>query len=88
MSSGTRRISVVVPVYQGARTLERMVAELEPLTSPMETPRGEAFQVAEVILVHDGAIDDSHVVMEALAARHPFVTLVWLSRNFGQHPAT
>jgi undecaprenyl-phosphate 4-deoxy-4-formamido-L-arabinose transferase len=44
--------------------------------------------VAEVVLVHDGAIDDSHVVMESLAARYPFVTLVWLSRNFGQHPAT
>jgi undecaprenyl-phosphate 4-deoxy-4-formamido-L-arabinose transferase len=45
-------------------------------------------QVEEVILVHDGAVDDSHVVMETLAARHPFVTPVWLSRNFGQHPAT
>jgi undecaprenyl-phosphate 4-deoxy-4-formamido-L-arabinose transferase len=26
--------------------------------------------------------------MEALAQRYPFVRLVWLSRNFGQHPAT
>jgi len=41
-----------------------------------------------VLLVHDGAIDNSHVVMESLAARFPFVVLVWLSRNFGQHPAT
>jgi glycosyltransferase involved in cell wall biosynthesis len=82
------RLSVVVPVFQGERTLEPLVAEIEPLTKLRETPRGRRFQVAEVVLVHDGAIDDSHVVMEALAARFPFVTLVWLSRNFGQHPAT
>jgi undecaprenyl-phosphate 4-deoxy-4-formamido-L-arabinose transferase len=41
-----------------------------------------------VILVNDGAIDDSTSVMKAIASRHPFVTPLWLSRNFGQHPAT
>jgi glycosyltransferase involved in cell wall biosynthesis len=82
------RLSIVVPVYQGEHTLDLLLAEIEPLTSPRETPRGRRFQVAEVVLVHDGAIDNSHVVMEALAARFAFVSLVWLSRNFGQHPAT
>ena len=82
------RLSIVVPVYQGEHTLGLLLAEIEPLTAPRETPRGRRYQVAEVVLVHDGAIDDSHVVMESLAARLPFVTLVWLSRNFGQHPAT
>ena len=81
-------MSIVVPVYQGERTLEPLLAEIEPLTAPGATPRGRRFHVAEVILVHDGAIDDSHTVMESLAARLPFVTNVWLSRNFGQHPAT
>ena len=83
-----QRLSIVVPVYQGERTLDLLLAEIEPLTTLRSTPRGRRFQVAEVILVHDGAIDNSHVVMESLAARFPFVTLVWLSRNFGQHPAT
>ena len=83
-----QRVSIVVPVYQGERTLEPLLAEIEPLTAPGATPRGRRFHVAEVILVHDGAIDDSHTVMESLAARLPFVTNVWLSRNFGQHPAT
>jgi undecaprenyl-phosphate 4-deoxy-4-formamido-L-arabinose transferase len=83
-----QRVSIVVPVYQGERTLEPLLAEIEPLTAPGATPRGRRFQVAEVILVHDGAIDNSHAVMESLAARLPFVTNVWLSRNFGQHPAT
>lgn len=83
-----QRLSIVVPVYQGERTLDLLLAEIAPLTTPQATPRGRRFAVAEVVLVHDGAIDDSHVVMESLAARYPFVTLVWLSRNFGQHPAT
>lgn len=87
-ASAAHRLSIVVPVYQGERTLDSLLAEIEPLTKLRQTPRGRRFQVAEVVLVHDGAIDNSHTVMESLVARFPFVTLVWLSRNFGQHPAT
>jgi undecaprenyl-phosphate 4-deoxy-4-formamido-L-arabinose transferase len=83
-----QQLSIVVPVYQGERTLEALLAEIEPHTKTRDTPGGRRYRVAEVVLVHDGAIDDSDVVMEALAARFPFVALVWLSRNFGQHPAT
>lgn len=81
-------ISIVVPVYQGELTLEPLLAEIEPLTTSQSTPGGVQFRVSEVILVHDGAIDGSDVVMSSLAARLPFVTPIWLSRNFGQHPAT
>ena len=81
-------ISIVVPVYQGELTLEPLLAEIEPLTTAQSTPGGVRFRVSEVILVHDGAIDASDVVMVALAARIPLVTPVWLSRNYGQHAAT
>jgi polyisoprenyl-phosphate glycosyltransferase len=81
-------VSVVVPVYQGEVTLEPLLAEIEPLTTAQSTPRGVQFRVSEVILVHDGAIDGSDAVMSSLAARLPFVTPVWLSRNYGQHAAT
>ena len=40
------------------------------------------------MLVHDGAIDQSHAVIEDLVKKHPFITAIWLSRNYGQHPAT
>jgi undecaprenyl-phosphate 4-deoxy-4-formamido-L-arabinose transferase len=59
-----------------------------PLTHEQQTAGGRRFFVAEVILVHDGAVDASDVVMEELAGRFPVVRPVWLSRNFGQHPAT
>jgi undecaprenyl-phosphate 4-deoxy-4-formamido-L-arabinose transferase len=97
MASGTRpgalervvhEVSVVVPIYQGARTIEALIAEIEPLRNPQKTPAGRDFRVSEVLLVHDGAVDDSAAIMTGLAARAPYVRLVWLSRNFGQHPAT
>src|SRR5215469_12235624 len=81
-------VSIVVPVYRGELTLEPLVAEIEPLTASQFTPCGVQFQVSEVILVHDGAIDGSDAVMSSLAAKTQFVIPIWLSRNFGQHPAT
>ncbi len=81
-------ISIVIPVYQGEHTLEPLIAELEPFTRPQLSPGGRAYQIKEIILVNDGAIDGSGLVMQSLADRHPFVIPIWLSRNFGQHPAT
>ncbi len=81
-------ISVVIPVYRGARTLRTVVEELEPFTSPTTTPDGHVFRVTEVVTVWDNGPDQSDAAIEELAAQHPWVRPVWLSRNFGQHPAT
>ena len=87
-NAGVQTVSVVVPVYQGELTLEALLLEIEPMTSVQSTPRGIQFHVSEVMLVHDGAIDASDVVMKSLAAKMAFITPIWLSRNFGQHSAT
>jgi undecaprenyl-phosphate 4-deoxy-4-formamido-L-arabinose transferase len=81
-------ISVVVPVYQGERTLAAVVAELEPYTRGALTPDGVSYRVSEIILVHDNGPDHSDTVMRALEIQYPFVRILWLSRNFGQHAAT
>lgn len=81
-------ISVVVPVYQGEHTLQALVDEILPLTTTQVSPGGYRFRVLELLFVHDGAIDHSAEVMRGLAAQYPFVRLIWLSRNYGQHPAT
>jgi undecaprenyl-phosphate 4-deoxy-4-formamido-L-arabinose transferase len=81
-------VSIVIPVYKGEATLAPLVNEIEPLTAVVATPHGRPFQVAEVVLVCDGAVDGSPSVMEALGLRFPFVRLIWLARNFGQHAAT
>ena len=59
LESVVHEVSVVVPLYQGARTIEALVSEIEPLTASAKTPAGRAFRVSEVLLVHDGAVDDS-----------------------------
>lgn len=83
-----REISIVVPVYQGERTLDALSEEVARLVEPQTSPRGRGFRVSELLLVNDGAPDGSAAVMEALATRYAFVRPIWLSRNFGQHPAT
>jgi undecaprenyl-phosphate 4-deoxy-4-formamido-L-arabinose transferase len=83
-----REVSIVVPVYQGARTLDALVDEVEGLTREQLSPAGRAFRISELLLVNDAAIDGSAEVMKRLAERHGFVRPLWLSRNFGQHAAT
>lgn len=82
------QVSVVVPVYQGERTLPGLLDEIAALVVPGTTPGGQPFVVSEVLLVHDHGPDASAAVIRDLAARHPVVRPVWLSRNFGQHAAT
>ncbi|CQD13062.1 glycosyltransferase, LosA [Mycobacterium lentiflavum] len=81
-------ISVVIPVYSGAVTLPDVVKELEELRSPQKTPTGRQFRVDEVLLVWDRGIRGSEEAVRELAERDEWVRPVWLSRNFGQHPAT
>ncbi len=82
------RISVVIPVYQGERTLPSLLAEIEPLTAEFRTPDGHPAVVAEVLPVFDHGPDSSAAVIRSLAEQYAVVRPVWLSRNFGQHPAT
>ncbi|MCW2793099.1 MAG: glycosyltransferase [Nocardioides sp.] len=81
-------LSVVVPVYRGATTLDELVREIAALVAPFHTPDGHLARVTEVVLVHDCGPDDSDVVIRRLAAAHDWVRPVWLSRNYGQHAAT
>ncbi len=78
----------MIPIFQAEQQLPSVIAELLPLTAPATSPDGVPFRVAEVLLVHDCGPDDSARVLRELAAAHPFVRPIWLSRNFGQHAAT
>lgn len=82
------RLSIVIPVYQGEKTLPALLKEIEPLTREQTTHGGNRFAVTEVILAHDCGPDGSDTTIEALAKQYPFVKAVWLTRNYGQHPAT
>lgn len=81
-------VSVVIPVYQGERTLPALMAEIVPLAEGFRTPDGHLAVVTEVIPVYDNGPDGSAEVLRDLSRRYDLVRPVWLSRNFGQHPAT
>jgi len=83
-----QRVSVVIPVYRGETSLPALVREIQPWTVGQTTPTGQPYRVVELVLVHDCGPDRSDQALERLAAEHPFVRIVWLSRNCGQHAAT
>jgi undecaprenyl-phosphate 4-deoxy-4-formamido-L-arabinose transferase len=72
-------LSIVVPVYRGAATIERLVEALSDLD-----PAGGL----EVVLVNDGSPDNSGDVCRALlgTARVP-VVYIEHARNYGEHNA-
>jgi glycosyltransferase involved in cell wall biosynthesis len=84
----THRISIVIPVYAGERTLPTLIEEIAPQTQPQTTPNGHVFAICEVLLVHDCGPDRSDKTIETLRTKYSWVQPVWLSRNYGQHAAT
>ena len=87
-SAGPLNVSVVIPVYRGEDTLGALMTEFAPLTSGARSPDGRPFSINEVVLVWDRGPGRSDEVIRELAAQHPWIRPVWLSRNFGQHAAT
>lgn len=75
-------ISVVVPVFNSAATLERLFDQLQ---SAMK----EAGKSYELVLVDDGSTDESWKQIRQLKELHPdHIAGIKLGRNFGQHNAT
>lgn len=83
-----QRVSIVIPVYAGERTLPMLIEEIKELTKPQVSATGIDYVVSEVLLVHDCGSDRSDLTLEALASQYGFVQPIWLSRNYGQHAAT
>lgn len=86
--SEIQRISLLIPVYRGERTLPSLIEEIIPLTHEQKSPDGNRFVICELLLVHDCGPDQSDEAIELCVAQHSFVRAVWLSRNYGQHAAT
>jgi undecaprenyl-phosphate 4-deoxy-4-formamido-L-arabinose transferase len=80
-------ISIVIPVYSGADYLSKLMGEIEDLRATF-TGSKASFDITEVILVDDAAIDGSPQLIDELSQQYEWVSAIHLSRNFGQHPAT
>ena len=73
-------LSLVIPVYNEAGSLEALVKEIGEALSPTGHPY-------EVVFIDDGSTDGSFAVMERLAAADPSVRALKLRRNFGKAAA-
>ena len=79
--SAPRTVSIVVPVYNSATILPKLVARLKDVLAEL---RGGY----EIVLVNDCSADDSWTEIVALAEADATVRGIDLSRNYGQHAAT
>ena len=76
-----KRISVVLPCYNEAESLPLYFKAVDPVIHDIPN---YAF---DFVLVNDGSKDKTWEAMEQLYAERNDVTLVNLSRNYGQNPA-
>lgn len=75
-----RSLSVVIPVLNEERGVERLVARLAPALDGLSRPW-------EVLFVDDGSNDRTLDVLRRIHEREPRVKTVSLSRNFGKEVA-
>jgi glycosyltransferase involved in cell wall biosynthesis len=68
-------VSVVIPCYRSARTIERAVASVAAQT----------VLPTEIVLIDDGSADDTRAVLHDLRSSHPpgWIRLVLLDQNVG-----
>lgn len=73
-------ISVVVPVYNSAETLNELVLQLGNVLPGLTTD-------FEVILINDGSKDNSWEVIVGLTKQYSWIRGIRMMRNYGQHNA-
>jgi polyisoprenyl-phosphate glycosyltransferase len=71
-------ISVVIPVYNNAATVEELARRIEAALQPGPY---------EAIFVDDGSSDDSLARLKRIAGANRSAKVISFARNFGQHPA-
>src|SRR5688572_33480934 len=77
----TPHVSVVIPTYNSAPSLELLLDRLAAVLSR----RGVEF---EIVMVNDASPDDTLPVLERLALGRPYLRVIDLQINHGQARAT
>ncbi|HRD06414.1 MAG: glycosyltransferase family A protein [Saprospiraceae bacterium] len=65
-------VSVIIPVYNGARFIKRAVASADALS-----------EVREIIIINDGSTDETAAILEELCENNPKLKLVHQHVNMG-----
>lgn len=77
----SKLVSFVIPCYRSARTIGRVVEELDGAMRKLPD------YSYEIVLVNDSSPDDTFEVIRGLCARREDTCGINLARNFGQHSA-
>ncbi len=80
MDRESRKVSVVVPVYNSQETLRPLVTKLK---SALEV----CTNAFEIILINDDSMDSGWEVIKELVECNDFIKAMNLMRNYGQHNA-
>jgi len=80
------KYTFVVPIYNDAYLAEEFCEEFLKVFREYVRDEHIATKV-ELIFVNDGSRDDSAAILSQLPIQFPFVRVINLSRNFGQHIA-
>ncbi len=81
MPEKKKSCSVVIPVYNGAKTLQKLAEQTIPILKRLFNP-------FEIIFINDGSKDNSWEEICSIENRQPEVYGINLMRNYGQHNAT
>lgn len=80
-------ISTVTPVYNGSKYILDLIDELNTFRENLGQ-NYPSLELVESIFVLDEPVDNSASLLYEIEQTYPWVTVLTLSRNFGQHPAT
>ena len=75
------KLSFVIPCYNSAQTIGEVIGALE------QKMRDMAITDYEAILVNDASPQETLPTLRRLAQQYPFITVIDLAKNFGQHAA-
>lgn len=77
----TKDISVIVPVFNAEKSLVELISRLIDSLKKLDLS-------FELIFVDDFSLDNSWTVLKTIQKENPDITIVRLSKNYGQHNAT
>lgn len=73
-------ISIIIPVYNNADTLEALTKKLVVVLSTMTNH-------FELVFVNDASPDNSAIILQQLKTQYPQIIIITLSNNLGQQEA-
>ncbi len=74
----TKKISIVIPVYNESQVIEKLISRLIPVMEHMDRDY-------EVLLIDDGSTDNSLEILLGHTGKR--IKVIELTRNYGQHAA-